>query len=493
MLLTLAFRHLRVKKLRSLFLLLGYGLGVGVMVVLLSVGRAMVEQAQDVALVGGGEVTVLPQGIDVEAMRTGGVSGMFFGIDRARFLTRVLVGGPRQRDIVAAVSPVIERKLVYLAFRGDTVAVRAGGELPDRAGDVGAGFRVIDGAWSDVPDDSAYAAPAPGRLYDELDRFHLPRSADTAWAEWQYFNLVTGPREWWYITYLIGGDIRGGRYGGRLLVTHRRPDGGVDRYADSVPASGVGFDTARADLSVGRNTVRQRDGLYALSGSARGRSGRVEFNLTMTPEPNRYFPPVELRAGTTPSGYVVPALAGRASGRLCVAGSCRRVGDALAYHDHNWGVWRDVTWDWGHGHGRRLDLLYGAVYVPEDSISGNRPSLFVTVIDSAGVARILRARSIRYLGVNGRVLGQGQAPAKFAFVAARDGDTLRVDAKISDRTSTKGTAAGPGMVFLQMRGRFRIVGRLSGEAVDDAGDGFFETYVAAGGRPAAVGPTGGLP
>ena len=95
MLLTLAFRHLWVRKLRSLFLLLGFALGVGVMVVLLSVGEAMVDQSRDVSLVGGGEITVLPQGIDVEAMRTGGLGGMFFAIDRARFLTRQVIGGPR--------------------------------------------------------------------------------------------------------------------------------------------------------------------------------------------------------------------------------------------------------------------------------------------------------------------------------------------------------------------------------------------------------------
>ncbi len=48
-----------------MFLLLGFSLGVGVMIVLLSVGEAMLEQSRDVSLVGGGEVTVLPQGIDV--------------------------------------------------------------------------------------------------------------------------------------------------------------------------------------------------------------------------------------------------------------------------------------------------------------------------------------------------------------------------------------------------------------------------------------------
>src|SRR5215217_9320381 len=103
MILTLAFRQLLVKLALSLFLLFGYSLGVGVMVVLLSVGEAMVDQSRDVSLVGGGEITVLPQGIDVEAMRTGGLSGMYFSIDRARFLTRQILGGERQRGLVRVV------------------------------------------------------------------------------------------------------------------------------------------------------------------------------------------------------------------------------------------------------------------------------------------------------------------------------------------------------------------------------------------------------
>src|SRR5215207_11779404 len=111
---TLAFHHLRVKPLRSLFLLLGFAIGVGVMVVLLSVGEAMLDQSRDVSLVGGGELTVLPQGIDVEAMRTGGLGGMFFSIERAKFLTRQALGGGRHRDLIRTVAPAIEGKLVYL-------------------------------------------------------------------------------------------------------------------------------------------------------------------------------------------------------------------------------------------------------------------------------------------------------------------------------------------------------------------------------------------
>jgi ABC-type lipoprotein release transport system permease subunit len=143
MILTLAFRHLWVRKLRALFLLLGFALGVGVMIVLLSVGEAMLAQSRDVALVGGGEVTVLPQGIDVEAMRSGGLSGMFFGIDRARFVARQLLGGPRNADVVRSVAPAIENKVVYLGRGGTAVPLRVGGEIPSRARAVGTGLDVV--------------------------------------------------------------------------------------------------------------------------------------------------------------------------------------------------------------------------------------------------------------------------------------------------------------------------------------------------------------
>ena len=155
MLLTLAFRHLMVRRVRALFLLLGFALGVGVMVVLLSVGEAMVDQSRDVSLVGGGQITVLPQGIDVEAMRTGGLGGMFFGIDRARYLTRQAIGGRRHARLVRTVAPAIEGKLLYLCKPADCrpAAVRAGGEIPSRAAALGAALDLRRGEWRDSPAD----------------------------------------------------------------------------------------------------------------------------------------------------------------------------------------------------------------------------------------------------------------------------------------------------------------------------------------------------
>lgn len=479
MITTLALRHLLVRKLRALFLLLGFSLGVGVMIVLLSVGQAMLEQSRDAALVGGGEVTILPQGIDVEAMRTGGLSGMFFGIDRARFLVRQVFGGPRHRDLVTAVSPAIEGKLLYLRHGGRILPVRAGGEVPSRARAVGSGLDLASGAWMDSPADSAYIAPTAQELYDGLDRFHLPTRPDSTWGEWHYFNLVTSPSEWWYITYLIGGRVVTGRWGAQLLITHRRPDGRYDRFVAQAEPTRIQFDTSRADLAMGESSVRQRDGTYTLRGRARGQAGLVTLDLRLVPAPNRYFPPVELRDDEFVSGYVVPGLVATASGKICVGSHCRTFAGAPAYHDHNWGVWRDVTWEWGTARGARLSLLYGGVYGPDRGDAGGsvRSPFFLIVSDSLGVKQVLRFDRIRYEGSR-RVSGEVRAtsPERFGLVATREADTLRLEGHVTDALGTEMGTGTFRRVFLQMRGRFTLSGRLLGEAVADSGMGFFETY-----------------
>jgi hypothetical protein len=479
---TLAFRHLLVRKLRSLFLLFGFSLGVGVMIVLLSVGEAMLDQARDVSLVGGGEVTILPQGIDVEAMRTGGLSGMYFGIDRSRFLTRQSVGGPRHGHLVRAVSPTIEGKLLYLRHSDRTVAVRAGGEIPSRAAAVGSTLDIRSGSWQDSGSDSAYIAPSRQQLYDELDRFHLPARPDSTWGEWHYFNIATGHDEWWYVTYLIGGEVLRGGWGGQILVTHRRPGGQYERFNFPVTPDRIRFDTTRADLTLGDGWVRQRDGEYRIRVRAGAPSAGVQIEVNLVPAPNRYFPPMELSEDDFLSGYVVPALEATASGRICVGSRCRRFDGAPAYHDHNWGVWRDVTWEWGAGRGSRLSLLYGGVYGPERARQMEEGTVaspfFLALVDSLGVKQVLRFGMIGYEGsrsVSGTT--RAHVPARFSLVANRDADTVSLQVQVLDALATEMRASEFRRVFLQMRGRFRLAGRVGGQVVADSGMGFFETYV----------------
>src|SRR5215208_5864151 len=114
MLTLLSVRNFALKPWRSLLLLLGYSLGVAVMIVLLSIGEALLTQARDERLVGGGEITVLPEGIDVEVMKTGGLGGLFFSIANASFIHRQLLASPRLNDVVKTVAPQIEDKLLYL-------------------------------------------------------------------------------------------------------------------------------------------------------------------------------------------------------------------------------------------------------------------------------------------------------------------------------------------------------------------------------------------
>jgi hypothetical protein len=474
----LALRHLLVRKRRSLFLLLGFSLGVGVMIVLLSVGQAMLEQSRDVSLVGGGEVTVLPQGIDIEAMRTGGLAGMFFGIDRARFLVRQALGGERHRTLVRTVSPAIEGKLLYLRHGNRTIAIRAGGEIPSRARSIGSGLEVRSGHWQDSPADSAYVAPTRQQLYDELDHFHRPPGPDSTWGEWHYFNVVLSDKEWWYVTYLLGGKS----LAGQLLVTHRRPDGAYQRFITQVPGTRVAFDPARAGVSLGSNSVTQTRGIYRLQGAATGPSGRVRLELKVTPVPNAYFPPVALGNESFESGYVVPALVGSASGRICVGRHCTTFTDSPAYHDHNWGTWRDVTWEWGAARGPRISLLYGGVYGPGSRAEGGTPQLeapfFMTLVDSLGVKQVLRFRGIDYRGSQPASGAVGaRSPQRLTILASRASDSLQLQVRVIDALATSMGASGFQRLFLQMRGEFVISGRVLGQSIADSGTGFFETYV----------------
>jgi len=492
----LALRNLALRPWRSAFLLFGYSLGVGVMIVLLSIGEALLNQARDERLVGGGSITVLPEGIDVEVMKTGGLGGMFFSIDHARFIYRQVLAAPRQAAYVTAVAPQVEAKLLYArTVNGREVPVLASGEIPSRTSMVGAAPSLAAGQWGDDGFDRAWRDPAPGELRDAIDHFHVPPPEvrnDPAWAEWHYFNVLSADgKKWAFISFIVGGAVPNGVWGGQVLVTTHEQGGISRRYVANVPKSAVKFSTTSANVAMGASSVTVlTDGRYAVRAHAVAEHGTdaLDVALVVSPAENVYFPGGALTGGEAPSGYVVPGLRAEATGSICVNGVCERYARAQSYHDHNWGVWRGVTWDWGASRAGAYTLLYGRIQA-SDSATASQP-LFVYVTDSLGFLSLFRPRTISYEdGLSVRV---GDAtihvPSRATMVDVRGDDSLRIDLSIEDATATdtrtpkaeRGEAfAGRGLerpYFIQMKGRMKISGRVAGKVVAGEGAGFFETY-----------------
>ena len=510
----LALRSLTDRPWRSLFLLLGYSTGVGVMIVLLSIGEALIAHARDERLVGGGQIPVLPEGLDVEVMKTGGLGGLFFSIDHARFVYRQLLASPRLAGDVAAVAPQIEGKLLYLRTAdGAERPVRASGEIPSRSAAVGAGASVVVGRWVDDEGDRQWRDPSPFELRHEIDHFHLPptpagRTPDESWAEWHYFNIVSADRRRWaFISFIVAGAVPSdgaptARWGGQVLVTLHEDGRPARRFVAGAPSSAVRFSTTTADLTIGGSSVTVLpDGTYRVRARAteETRDGRrpavpaprpdvVNVDLIVAPTPRAYFPGAALAGGDFTSGYVVPALRADGSGRVCAPRWCERFDGAQAYHDHNWGVWRGVTWEWGAARAGDYALLFGRVE-PPDTVAAVQP-LFVYVVDSLGFVALFRPREVAYdegrpVVIAGRTV---RVPTRGAMLDVRAGDTLRLELEVEDAAVTdtrkplieRGEVSAARAVrrpyFVQMKGRARLTGRVAGRVLRGEGTGFFETY-----------------
>jgi hypothetical protein len=243
---------------------------------------------------------------------------------------------------------------------------------------------------------------------------------------------------------------------------------------------------------VGPSSVRVlADGRYAVRARARAEDGRgdvVEVDLVVSPAERAYFPGATLASGDFASGYAVAGLRADATGSLCVAGRCERYDGAQSYHDHNWGTWQGVTWEWGATRAGAYTILYGRVQ-PPDSLGTGAP-LFVYVTDSLGFRALFRPRTIRYddartVVVDGRPV---RVPARGVMEDVRGRDTLRLELFVEDATATDTRTAlverGEGgyarqlrrPYFVQMKGTARLSGRMGGAPVDGTGAGFFETY-----------------
>ncbi|MCS7173360.1 MAG: hypothetical protein N0A24_08225 [Armatimonadetes bacterium] len=449
----IASRALMARPRRTTALLLGYGLGVGVMVALLAVGDALLLQARDEEVVAGGDLVLLPEGVDPEVLKMGGVTGMYLEIPNARHLVRQILLGPRYASAIAAVSPEITDRVVYVRVRGGVHAVRASGILPSAAHRARSALRPP--GWEDAPADRAWLNPDPARLLHTLDRFHAP--SGPAWAEWWYFNFATQDGTYGYLSFIADAE-------GRAMVgaTVRRADGAFVRWTERHRATVLPFggNTPTLRFEAGPHRAELRDGRYRI----RLRRPGFTAELEITPQPGLYFPPVEWRSGKFRSGYVVPALRAELRGRMRLGSQVLPL-RGTAYHDHNWGNWAGVTWEWGSASTPDYALLYGLVRHPSLQYGETFVALYATK-PRPGLLSVLRGT------LPAREGGQS-APTRLRLRAVNDaGDTLAADLVVLDALPSRAGRT----TFWQLRVRYRVRGMVAGRWVGLDTLGFAETF-----------------
>ena len=85
------------------------------------------------------------------------------------------------------------------------------------------------------------------------------------------------------------------------------------------------------------------------------------------------------------SGYVVPVMSGELDGTIAIGNERVDLAGGTGYHDHNWGFWEGVRWQWGQVQGEDLSFVYGRVFPPADAADATRVPGFLMAIGSEGV------------------------------------------------------------------------------------------------------------
>jgi hypothetical protein len=522
----LARRTLTDRPRRSLLLLLGFGIAVGVMIVLLSIGEAVLDQARDANVMGGGDVIVLPEGVDVEVMKVGGATGMFFRIDNARYVFRQLLSGPRLAPRLASVpapvwpgeaaapplaaaSPALAGKLVYVrphAPAGRTPSpprrALAHGVIPSLERAASGPPRRSDGSpvvWADSDADRMWMDPPADSLYNDMDRFHQPAAGQQdleRWAEWLYFNFTdSATGAYGFLSYIVSGDVGAGHGRASPTLQLAWPDRAPQRFAGDVPLAASDISTTQVALAFGsRTSARFRDGAWRLQLGWESPAGPVRGELAVRPVADLYQPPVLLHASERfVSGYVVPAIRATLSGWIEAGGRRLELRDAPAYHDHNWGTWRNVHWDWGTASSAQYGLLYGRVAHPESQPGRTGAGIFLLLTQArqagarGGLWGLFRPDSLAYSWgpADPELPGEPQrVPHRISIATARAepaaGDAIEVAVRITDALASAPRPGEAPRVFLQMRGEFRVRAQAGGREVAFTAPGFAETFVPAG-------------
>jgi hypothetical protein len=453
----LAIRSLATRPLRTALLACGFGFGIAVMAALLGVGEVILAQSRSPALLGGGDIVV---------------AGRFGLIGSARFVLANVIGAPDLAPRIAAASPY-RRTTLFLMQGQRAIPVNAKGGVPSLEQAVGDPEVAGITTWTDRPIDQGWLSPGPGDLLRAMDRFHavpdLPEFAGS-WAEWLYFNGRTSDgRTRFYLTFMVGPKSKtpGKRSAGVRLQLDR--DGQMRHYA-----RGEEIDEARLleqapDLDIAGSRVRLDGVRYAIDLALPGATGSLSLEAG-----GHSLPPAIIQgARGWISGYTAPVLTGRLNGALDIGGDRLVFENAPGYHDHNWGFWEGVRWQWGQVAHEDLSFLYGRVFPPSSIADVDRIPGILGVMGPTGPLAFSTSVSIQEPSPN--------TEPRQIVIHAR-GSNLDVEltftAERTERTPMQMTAqaAGPALDFLQLSGEYLVKGRVADRQVNFRARGSAETF-----------------
>jgi len=462
--LRLALRSLSTRPLRTAVLAIGFGLGIGVMAELLGVGEVILEQAHAPVLQGGGDLVAT------------GASGQ---LGSARFLLSSVLGSSRFRSRTLAISPS-KRASLFLLAHGQATAIAVRGGVPSREQAIGDPEVAGQTSWTDTPADTAWTNPPPGDVLRAMDRFHpVPASEQKSWAEWLYFNGKSRDGSLrFYLTFMTGAPEASGKRPMFVRLQLMRA-GKTANYSTTSTVDERELLERAPDLDVGGNRVRL-DGLrylFTLSlgseSAPRGGASALTGEIALDAAPDRSLPPAVIHgAHGWLSGYVVPVLSGTFHGVLRVGGDEVSVEGAAGYHDHNWGFWEGVRWQWGQVAGHDVSLVYGRVFPPATVADASRIPGFLAVLGPEGPIAFSTDVSIDEED-------QGGGP-KVTTVHARGPNlelTLRfyVGESVATRMALTRTAEGA-MNFLQLGGEYQVTGTIGDREFNFTARGSAETF-----------------
>jgi hypothetical protein len=461
----LALRSLTAHPVRSAVLAVGFGAGVAVMAILLGVAQIVLQQAQSPDLVGGGDV-VIRVGRDIPA------SLLLTGTLQSESL----------RSRIATAAPTQTADL-YLTSGNQRIRVAGRGGVPslERA----LGDRETSGvdAWRDTAADAAWIHTSPAAALREIDRFHPVPDAPAwtdSWAEWLYFNGRAADARF-YLTFLVGPRTPDGRRAAGVRLQLQRGER-TENYGTSALLTDAEVASA-PDLTIGASSVTLEGQRYRIHLDLVGPEGRRAVgDVSLESAPGRLVPPIEmLGAKGWRTGYVVPVMSGALSGSLSII-PARRAGapadqhtlslDGTGYHDHNWGFWKGVSWQWGQAQHDGLSVVYGRVFPPAEASDPERLPGFVGVLGPDGPLGFATNVQIdetnapdgRPTAISVRALGTGVDL------------TLRFDVTSAVTTRmTQGPLASD-VNFLQLQGRYAVNGRAAGRAIQFETAGAAETF-----------------